>query len=107
MCLVLLSDGVDVTCNENDIQVQIDRSVQNISDPSVLSLINSSCQATSDASYINFDITLGTCGTRVAISTDGVRSFYRNTITSSADDTEFEIICSYIREPTFLGGGEY
>jgi len=36
-----------------------------------------------------------------------LKSFYRNTITSSADATEFEIICSYIREATFLGGGEW
>jgi len=102
-----LSEGVDVTCNENDILVEIDQSVHNIPDPSVLSLINNSCQATSNASFINFDITLGTCGTRVVISTDGLKSFYRNTITSSADATEFEIICSYIREATFLGGGEW
>lgn len=98
-------EGVDVTCNENDILVEIDQSVHNIPDPSVLSLINNSCQATSNASFISFDITLGTCATRVVISTDGLKSFYRNTITSSADATEFEIICSYIREATFLGGG--
>ena len=107
--LVLLSEGVDVTCNEDDIQVQINRSVHTTLLSSDLTLVNSStsCQATSDASFITFDITLGTCGTRVAISNDGVKSFYRNTITNSTDGTKFEIICSYIREATFLGGGEW
>ena len=107
---LLLSDGVDVTCNENDIQVQIDQSVEGSgSGLGILTLIDSSessCQATSDGSFVNFDITLGRCGTRVLISNDAVNSFYRNTITSSADDTRFEIICSYVRESTFLGGGE-
>ena len=106
---LLLSVGVDVTCSETDIQVKIDESVDGSgSGLGVLTLINSSesrCQATSDGSSINFDFTLGSCGTRIAISNDGDTAFYRNTITSSADDTQFEIICSYIRTPTFLGEG--
>ena len=113
---LLLSEGVDVTCNENDIQVNIG-SVDGFgsglgpgSGLGVLSLIedsDSSCRETSDGSIINFDITLGTCGTRVVISADGETAFYRNTITSSTDDTiKFEIICSYIREARFLGGGK-
>lgn len=108
---LLLSEGVQVTCNENDIQVNIEESVDGSgSGLGVLSLIDSidsSCQATSDGSIINFDIALGTCGTRVIISADGENAFYRNTITSTADDTiKFEIICSYIREARLLGGGK-
>lgn len=112
--LLLLSEGVDVSCNENGIQVSIGSIDGSGLGPGsglgVLSLRegnDSSCQETSDGLIINFDITLGTCGTRVVISADGENAFYRNTITSSTDDTiNFEIICSYIREARLLGGGK-
>ena len=102
-----LSEGVDVTCNENDIQVQIDRSVHTGLDPSDLRLIDNNClPSSSDASFINFDITLGTCGTSVVFSTDGMKSFYFNEIINSTNTTEFDIICSNIRKPTLIGTGE-
>ena len=104
----LLSEGVAVTCNENNIQVQIDRTVHTALDPNDLRLLDSSCNSSFyNASVINFDITLGTCGTTVVISSDGVKSFYLNEIiTNSTGATEFNIICSYIREPTVFTPGE-
>ena len=108
---LLLSVGVNVSCNETDIQVQIDESLDGSGSGSGLgvpTLINSSdsrCQATPDGSSLNFNFSLGICGTTIKISNDGDTAFYRNTITT-ADNTRFEIICSYIRTPTFLGGGE-
>ena len=103
------SEGVEVTCNQNDIQVQINRSVQLALDPNNLHLIDNNCRpSSSNGSFINFNITLGTCGTFVVISNDGVNSFYRNEIiNNSTNTTEFDIICSYIREPTQLGTGEW
>jgi len=103
-----LSEGVEVTCNQNDIQVQINQSVHVGLDPNDLHLIDNNCLPSfSNQSFINFNITLGTCGTFVVFSNDGVKSFYRNEIiNNSTNTTEFDIICSYIREPTQLGTGE-
>ena len=104
----LLSEGVAVTCNENNMQVQINRTVHPTLDPNDLRLRDISCLPSSnDSSFINFDITLGTCDTTVVISTDGVKSFYLNEIIkSSTGVTDFNIICSYIREPTVFTPGE-
>lgn len=98
-------EGVEVTCNQNDIQVQINQSVHVGLDPNDLHLIDNNCLPSfSNQSFINFNITLGTCGTFVVFSNDGVKSFYRNEIiNNSTNTTEFDIICSYIREPTQLG----
>lgn len=98
-------EGVEVTCNQNDIQVQINRSVHAGLDPNDLHLIDKQClPSSSNGSFINFNIALGTCGTLVVFSNDGVKSFYRNEIINNATNTtEFDIICSYIREPTQLG----
>lgn len=105
---LLLLDDVAVTCNENDIQVQINRTVHTTLEPNDLHLIESSCiPSSNDSMVINFDITLGTCGTTVVISTDGVKSFYRNEIiVDSTNVTQFNIICSYIRQPTEFTPGE-
>lgn len=102
-----LPEGVEVTCNQNDIHVQINRSVHAGLDPNGLHLIDNQClPSSSNGSFINFNITLGTCGTLVVFSNDGVKSFYRNEIiNNSTNTTEFDIICSYIREPTQLGTG--
>ena len=108
--LLPFSEGVEVTCNQNDIQVQINRSVHDDLDPNNLHLINNSCRPSSadESMFINFNITLGTCGTLVVFSNDAVKSFYRNEIiNSTTSTTEFDIICSYIREPTQLGTGEW
>ena len=104
---LLLSEGVEVTCNQNEIQVQINRSAHDGLDPNDLRLIDNNCLPSSSNESINFNITLGTCGTLVVFSTDGVKSFYRNEIiNNSTNTTEFDVICSYIREPTQLGTGE-
>ena len=104
------SEGVEVTCNQNDIQAQINGSVHADLESNDLHLINNSCRTSSsnESMFINFNITLGTCGTFVVVSNDGVKSFYRNQIiNNSTNTTEFDIICSYIREPTQLGTGEW
>ena len=103
-----MSEGVDVTCNENDIQVEINRTVHSgFLDPlNDLILRDSSCTPSNPAP-INFNITLGTCQTEVYISNDGVKSFYHNVIkNSTTGDKHFNIICSYIRVPTQLATGE-
>ncbi len=88
-------------------QVQIDRTVHAALVPANLKLLDSGCTPSfSDASFIYFDITLGTCGTTVVISSDGVKSFYRNEIIETST-TKFDIICSYIRSPTVFTPGEY
>ncbi|XP_078350142.1 uncharacterized protein LOC144634970 [Oculina patagonica] len=94
-------EGVDVTCNENNMTVQIDRGVHDgFTDPNALQLLDNACGPSfSNDSVINFIITLGTCGTTVVISTDGVKSFYHNEIKNTTSK-EFNIICSYIRQPT-------
>ena len=95
---LLSPEGVTVACNENDIHVEISRSIHTgFTDPNDLRLRNSSCLPSySDASVINFNIPLGTCGTTVVISSDGVKSFHHNEIiTNSTGSTEFNIICSF------------
>ncbi len=106
---LFLSEGVIFTCNQNDIQVQINKATTSLTNAADLRLIETGagCTATDDGTNINFDITLGTCGTTVVISSDGVKSFYRNTITEiSTGNKKFDIICSYIRQPTEFTPGE-
>lgn len=94
---LLSPEGVTVACNEKDLHVEINRSIYTgFTEPHNLRLKDSSCLPSFSNASINFNIPLGTCGTTVVISSDGVKSFHHNEIiTNSTGSTEFNIICSF------------
>ena len=97
-----LLENVDVTCNEYEILVV----ATSLADTTGLSLADVGClPSASDASSASFTITLGQCDTTLTISSDEVKSFYRNKIfQNSTGTTLFNIICSYKRTPKTASG---
>ena len=105
LLIPFIPENVAVTCQTSNILVAIQKSLFTDSDSSFaatnLTLNDRDCKATNGSTTFDFDITLGTCNTELTISKDEERSFYHNMVFNTAEnETEFNIICSYVRTPT-------
>ena len=105
LLIPFIPENVTVTCQTSNILVAIQKSLFTDSDASFaatdLALNDRKCKATNGSTTFDFDITLGTCNTELTISKDEERSFYHNMVFNTAEnETEFNIICSYVRTPT-------
>lgn len=105
LLIPFIPENVAVTCQTSNILVAIKKSLFTDSDASFaatdLALNDRKCKATNGSATFDFDITLGTCNTELTISKDEERSFYHNMVFNTTEnETEFNIICSYVRTPT-------
>ena len=105
LLIPFIPENVTVTCQASNILVAIQKSLFTASDASFaatdLALNDRTCKATNGSTTFDFDITLGTCNTELTISKDEERSVYHNMVFNTAEnETEFNIICSYVRTPT-------